>query len=289
MSVVILFSLAVLASSSTTNPYSTKLLLEPPILEEASWVGKLVQMTNWLETHYNDLEHDEYAGLREQTYLIVDSIVRGQRAEKGDHFDQVELKGLTTALSLAVKLDVYGADEILAYLRGATLQSQGIPIPRGFHLALNFPMFTLRSEDSDWSVRFPYYFMLWDLRHFETKAGYSTDLATVSTLFARHAEGAWSQGTIMLITSPTKEREGFRTSWLSYFDFTNADEVAPDLMAGSSRYYRFDRTSEIHTELIFFSTTEREFAVSYMGRDGCYQQNRSEFAVFLSEVKVTPR
>ena len=164
-----------------------------------------------------------------------------------------------------------------------------LPVPGSLSLELDGDTFELASGVGDWSVDFPFYFMVWNLEDFVAKNGMRTQLAGISTGAARHegVEGH-SQATLLLMFSPGADHAAFSSYWTTQFGV--ADQLPPGTTDLAKRKARvlYNPATHLHTEAVLWQTPTGSFALTYSGIDGTYEWNRAHFVDFFRSVRTPP-
>ena len=286
---LVLFALTVGLLSAGPGGYSVKPLRESRRDATANTL-EFTKFNNWLNTDYESVPVARRQGPKEHLYSIIDSEVKQIHARTGATFPAEPDFVLAGCFSWAARMGVYGADQVLGRLDPGMAKALGpsVVAPESFQLVLDGDQFVLSSSLGPWRARFPYYFMVGDLRDVETSNGLRTQTAIISTGFGKHkSDEGWSQATVMLVYSPSGTSEAFNEFWLGRFGFTAEDRPAKS-DKGLAVYKRFDPKTKLHTDVVFPATEKGAMAVSYMGLDGTYQWNREHFDDFLAMLRVAP-
>lgn len=282
--------LSATVGSATGHSYSAKPLTDPE-RDAAKNAVEFAQFNNWLNTNYESAPPDRRQALKEHLYSIIDSDVKQLHERSGKTYPSEADLILSGCFVWATRMGAFGADLIVKQLdpdKAKLLQSPASP-PDSFNLSVDGEYFVLASSLGPWRATFPFYFMVGDLRDFETANQLRTQMAIISTGFGRHAGGdGSSQATIMLVFSPTGTASGFNTFWLEKFGLSMADRLAEPVQ-GMQAYKRYDPKTKLHTELVFPSTQTGAMAVGYMGLDGTFQWNQPHFEDFLAMLRLNTK
>ncbi len=268
--------------------YSTATLREP-LFDAARVAVEVPALNNWLNLNRENLSQQQMRGPREHLFYLIDSRVKQLYESTGAVMPAEPDAQLQTLFSWAERLGVFGGALVYDSLRrpdappGVTLR----PVPETLSLELNGDAFELASAVGDWSVAFPYYFMVWRLDDFDAKSGMRTQLAGISTGTARHegVEG-YSQATLLLMFSPGADHAAFSSYWTTQFG------VADQLPAGTTDLAKlktrvlYDPATHLHSEAVLWQTPQGSFALIYSGIDGTYQWNRAHFLDFFRSVST---
>lgn len=269
--------------------YSSEPLAQPPIMATAEIAVDLARFNNWLGEQKHP-SPEQYPPIREHAYLLVDSILKVRQSEGRAAFDEFERAALEQLFNLASGLGVYGAGLVTHDLAaGANRTTAESLLPKEpLELQLEFPYFVLASKAASWQVRFPYYFMLWQTSRFTAKNGFLTDMAVLSTSFAKHDKGPGeSQATIMFIYSPKADYAEFGRSWLELLGIDLAAKTSAELLPSSQNFYAYDAKANMHKEVTFLSDATGCYALVYSGLGGPYQANRVSYLDFIKSLDRT--
>jgi hypothetical protein len=287
--VVIALIMTTASATAGRRIYSTA-PLKDPIRDAAANVVEFVKFNNWLNSNLESAPPERRQALKENLFSIIDSHVRQLHAREGTTSPRDSDPILSECFMWATRMGVPGAEMVLRRLNPQRAQEVAppAPLPASFKLMLNDEVFVLSSSLDAWSVTFPYYFMPYDIREYETTNGLWTQLAIVSTGFARHSDGdGYSQATIMLVFSPAGSTSTFNDFWMEQFGLTVADAL-PEPVKGERAYRRYDPRLKMHSEVVFPSTGSGAMAIGYFGIDGTYQWNRPHFEDFLTNLQLKP-
>ncbi len=287
MGVTVALTLYAAVASGGPRSYSAKPLKEP-VRDAAANAAEFTKFNNWLNTNYESSPPDRRQALKEHLYSIIDSHIKQLHERQGVTYPSDSDLLLSGCYMWAARMGVYGAS--MVFDRLSTVKAPGVKppasLPDSFKLTLDGDLFVLSSSVDAWRVTFPYYFMLGDLRDFETTNGLRTQMAIVSTGFGRHVDGkGYSQATIMVVFSPAASASVFDEFWLEKFGLTIADRL-PEPVQLMPAYTRYDVKSKMHTEAVFPKTGSGAMVIAYMGLDGTYQWNRPHFEDFLANLLV---
>src|SRR5437762_11901095 len=70
--------------------YSDEPLKQKPLMTTAEMAVDVAQYNNWLGENHASIPKDKIAVIREHAYVLIDSILRGQRAENRSVFNDSE-------------------------------------------------------------------------------------------------------------------------------------------------------------------------------------------------------
>jgi hypothetical protein len=212
---------------------------------------------------------------RERIYLYISEMAKsrdGQFPPAGDSL-------ATRLFRAAATLGVAGADQILQILDRRTPQDAPLPVPPGLKLSFQPPTFMLASDDGTWSVCFPYYFMPAPVGRQSPANGVSTELATLSTLFApdRDAPGS-SQATILIAAAPLADSAKHLALWLQQLGVSHARTGG---VAGPGEWYSGSAQEPIRREAVVRHLPTRIVLIAYLGLPGTFEANRPHYLDLL--------
>jgi TonB family protein len=259
-------------------------LRQPPILSSAEVAAELARFNDYLIERHASIPPDGFPTVREHAYLLIDSVLKGQRAEGRSKFSDFEKQSLATLFNWSTEFGVYGAGLVARRFAGdgkTPLNDPLLPaVP--LELRLEFPALVLSSRVSSWSVQLPYYFMLWNVQHTTTKNGLVTDVVTASTSFAREERPLPpSQATLMLLYSPEEQCAPFQAFWLEQLAIPATGLAGEGPLPGSEVYTTFDKETRIRKEMTFSSRGHGCVAFVLLGFPGTFETNRVSYLDFI--------
>lgn len=280
-SVIIIFALNIFALEYSNEPLSANV-----IMDKAELFVDLVYFNNYLADTTKSIAKEDIQGLTEHTYLLIDSIVKGKYAEDRE-FQEAELFGLLQLYNWGSELGLYGCDLAASYFDDDSALSiiESSRPDSSFILTFNYPNYSINSEKNNWSVDFPYYFMISKMYPFRANYGTEVQYIKLSTLYANHLQDdQYSQSTISLIVSPTEDAQTVINFWLKAFKIT-ADSLNEDFELDFQNYYDFDKLISMHKEITFINRGDCVFVLGYLGLDGPYQSNRIHYLDLIKNLK----
>lgn len=283
---VIVFGMA-WGPRAAEQEYSTEPLTQPAIMSTAEVAVDLARFNNWVVDH-DDFGPDAVPPVREHAYLLIDSILKNRQHEGRTAFNGFESMALQQLFNLSTRLGVYGGGLVAKEIDRGTKTKIAAPLlpPDPAMLQLRFPYLVLSSKAAPWRFRFPYYFMLWRSQRYTAKNGFVTDLAILSTSFAKHDKGSGqSQATIMFIYSPKADCAQFNTSWLDLIGIAPANKTNVELLPNSQNFYSYDSAANMHQEVTMFGDSSGCYALGYSGIGGTYQANRVSYLDFMRSLE----
>ena len=263
--------------------------LKSPVFDYAHVIVDATMFNNWLNTNHSKLNVETMKGPREHLYYLLSSYVselykRDQVILPKEHDLILEI-----LFSWSERLGVYGGSLVYNQIKNKKMKSMPelMKVPKNFNLSLENDLYLLTSPSNIWSVKFPYYFMIGTISDFKATNGMQTQVASISTGASKDSSKAGrSQGTLMLIYSPTSDFDTFSKFWLRQLALA-PDAKSTDLgIKNLNSISTYDKDSLLHKEITLWPTETGSFAVAYLGMDGTYQTNRQHFLDFLNQVNV---
>lgn len=248
-----------------------------------------MRYNNWLASNFEQIPPNGMKAAREHLYAIIDSEVKRLWAASHRTVPRGD-SSLPVLFAWAEGLGVYGGNMVCRSLEGCRLQFPDQELPHAFELELDNHMFTLRAPESKWKVRYPYYFMLWDLRDFVGTNDMRLQSVIVSTgTVSNEIRDGYSQATLMIISSPDSGPSEFRRWWFTTSK-TKQDAMAEELPGlDYSSYRTYKEKRDIHLEFVLLDMDDNPMVVAYSGLTGPYKSNREHFLDFLSSLRIEDR
>ena len=235
------------------SAYSSEPLESAQLLEPAELLVESVSINNWLNENHEHLSEDQAAQVREYLFLLIGERVRSRFASTGATMGPDDLPVMSLLLRWASLLGAVGAD-IVASAYAPEMAPLELPEilrahERHFDVTFDDPFIVVKARDNRWSVRVPFYFMVWQLAHQEI-GGYQTDILVASTLHSANAyqDGA-SQSTILFVTSE-EETQPFSARWLSQFGLGGANPKTSDWIEGGTTYSSLENNTDMQVEAV---------------------------------------
>jgi len=286
---LIAFSCSIAASEYPPQPGYSFEPLNNPVFEYAQTVVDVAKFNNWLNANYSKLNTETMKGPREYLYYLLSSYIselyKRDKIIMPNKHDLV----LQTLFSWTERLGVYGGSLVYNQIKSEKMKPMPelMKIPGSFNLSLNNDLYILKSKTNTWSVKFPYYFMIGIMNDFQATNGMKTQLVSISTGATKdNTKAGRSQGTLMLIYSPSNEFKSFSEFWLSQFEIpvdTKINELGVNNLKSKST---FDGVSLLHKEVTFIQSNNGSYAVAYLGMDGTFQANRQHYLDFLNQLQI---
>lgn len=162
-------------------------------------------------------------------------------------------------------------------------------VPTTLKLTLENDLYKLEALSNAWSITLPYYFMINHISDYKTINGMQTQVLSVSTGASRDkTKAGQSQGTILLVFSPSYDVEAFSKFWLKNLEIPTDAKITDLAIRNLHSQYSYDNSSLLHKEITLWQTEKGSIGVVYMGMDGTYQNNRQHFLDFLTQLKTQP-
>ncbi len=269
------------------SPYSSEPFKSAHLLEPAELLVESVSINNWLNENHEHLSEEQAAQVREYLFLLIGERVRSRFASTGATMGPDDLPVVPLLLRWASLLGAVGAD-LVASAYAPEMEPLELPEvlrahERHFDVTFDDPFIVLSAKDDLWSVRVPFYFMVWQLARQEIE-GHRTDILVASTLHSAHADhdGA-SQSTILFITSE-EAAQSFSSRWLSRFGLDGANSTTSDWIEGGTTYSSLGDDTEMQVEAVIWEGEDRSFAAVYSGLSGPYRENYVHFRDFVNDL-----
>jgi hypothetical protein len=276
-------------SRSMQAGYSTA-PLGRPVFDVARVAVESAALNDWLDANHAELMPEQMRGPREHLFYLIDSHAKHLYASTGAVKPAEPDLILRSLYSWAERLGVFGGSLVHDSLQppGAEPGSPLLAVPESLSLELDADAFKLTSALGDWSVAFPYYFMIWNLGDLEARNGMRTQLAGISTGAGLHENvKGYSQATLMLMFSPEADHASFSSHWSQQIGVGDPLPPGTTDLAGHETRVLFDPETHVNTELVLWQTPKGSFALMYSGVDGTYQWNRSHFLDFFRSLRST--
>jgi hypothetical protein len=267
--------------------YSTAPLEQSPIMSSAEVVVDFAKFNNWLVEH-QQANPRSFPQIREHAYLLVDSVLKLRQSEGRADLTEFDRVVLTEMFNWSTRFGIYGAG--LAAKEFTTGKDRELTEPllpqKPNRLRLEFPYFVVSSKAAEWELRFPYYFMLWGCTRYKANNGLLTDMALLSTSFAKHDKGeGLSQATIMFIYSPKADCKKFDGFWLGMIGIAETGKTDAEPLPSSTNYYAYDEPTNMHKEVTLLAEPTGCYAIAYSGIGGPYQANRVSYLDFMKTLR----
>jgi len=263
--------------------------LKDPVFEYAHVVVDVTAFNNWLNANYSKLNAETMKGPREHLYYLLCSYISAIHQRDKVILPKNHDLILEILFSWSERLGVFGGSLVYNKIKREDIKPipELMKIPDSFSLSLTNDLYSLKTKTNVWSVKFPYYFMVGNMNDFQATNGMKTQLVSISTGASKdNTEAGRSQGTLMLIYSPSNEFESFSSYWLSQFEIhLDSKAISLGVKNLTSRAV-FDKTSLLHKEVTLMSSKNGSFAIAFLGMDGTYQANRQHYLDFLNQLQV---
>lgn len=261
--------------------------LKSPVFDYAHVVVDVITFNNWLNINYLKLNAETMKGPREHLYYLLSSYVselykRDQTILPKEHDPILEI-----LFSWSEMLGVFGGSLVYNQIKNDKMKPMPelMKVPNGFNLSLENDLYLLVSSSNTWSVKFPYYFMIGNIGDFKATNGMQTQIVVVSTGASKDStKSRHSQGTLMLMYSPSDNFDAFSKFWLNLLSITPDVKLTELGVKNWTSRSVYDKDLLLHKEIAFWSSEVGSFAVVYSGMDGTYQANRQHFLDFLNQI-----
>lgn len=264
--------------------------LKDPVFDYVHVIVDVAKFNNWLNANYPKMTAETMKGPREHLYFLIGSYVselyKKDRVILPKEHDLI----LQILFSWSEKLGVFGGSLVYNQIKSEKFKpmTARMKIPGMFELSLKNDLYLMAATSNAWSVKFPYYFMIGNMKVFQATNGMQTQLVVISTGASKDSTKAGrSQATLMFIYAPFGNYKLFSEYWLSQLEIT--PDIRPTGLGVRSLKSRivYDKTSLLHKEITFWPSKNGSFAVVYLGMDGTYQANRQHFLDFLNQIEIS--
>ncbi len=232
----------------------------------------------WLRAHQDSLAPDRLVTVRERVYVYVSAEAKGRGG-------RLPPPGDTTGILpfvLASQLGDPGAMLI-------TQQWMGVPGPRilssgGMMVRYAEPYLMAGSDDDSWRVCYPYFFMTSPSPRAVSPAGVSTEVLTLSTLFApdKGPRGS-SQGTVLIAAAPPADSATFIAEWVTRLELAL---MGPTETPG--QWYRGTNAGALPRVAVLKRLPRRVVLLAYIGARGTFETNRTHFESLVNRLGTGP-
>lgn len=273
------------APRAAEPPYSAEPYAKP-IRDAVENAVEFTKFNNWLNANFEAAPRQQQQALKEHLYSVIDSHVKQLHAKDGRVLPAEKDMTLSLCFAWATRMGVQGAHSVLETLDPelAAEVSASAGASASFNLAMKKDRLVLASNWGGWTMSFPYHFMVGAMQDFEAKNGLRTQLTIISTGFARHsAREGHSQATVSVVYSPEGTRDQFQGFWAEAFGLKG---VAAKPIDGRPTYRKLDRSTNMHSELIFLEIGKGHLAIAYMGLAGTYEHNRPHFQDLMANLQI---
>ncbi|MGE4294542.1 MAG: hypothetical protein AB7E49_02445 [Campylobacterales bacterium] len=249
--------------------------LEMALFDAASLPLQIMQLNNWLSEHHQTVTDQAQARrIREDVFLLIDAYARNLYHSSRKTMPEGADLQLSQLFMWGHRFGAYGAPDIYNALKAPErpMLSAGRDLPKGLSLSLEEDRLALSSK-SGWTLRIPYFFMIWHIDNSLNNAGMQTEMVVFSTGFApdRLSPSGLSQSTVMLMFAPGTPCEAFNDFWLERLsiktqktEIDNFDGVEGYLAEGEHGPHR-----------LFWSQKNQKgcLGLAYTGMEGPFRHN----------------
>jgi hypothetical protein len=267
----------------------SKLPLTEPVFDLAEVVVDSAAFNNWLNANYSKLQPQNMKGSREHLYYLLSSYVSELNKNDGVILPEEDDLVLSTILSWSERLGAYGANLFYNKIKNEKVKAMPplMEVSDGIKITAVNDMFKVESKVGHWSIKFPYYFMIGEIKEFNAGNGMETQLLIISTGAVKDkTEVGRSQSTLMLIYTPSNEINEFKNYWLTRFEVDSKIKSKSLAVKNLDSVYFYNKAALLHKEISFLPSPDGSLLVAYLGMDGAYQQNRQHFLDFLMQVET---
>ncbi|MEM7379268.1 MAG: hypothetical protein AAF460_17420 [Pseudomonadota bacterium] len=289
-----IYESAVTADTVAINPLYRLTPQTRAVQDNNTVLFETIKLHAWLDRNRDtlpDVPAERRARMRERVYALIDSRAKYITAQEGQWVLPSRDPVLSILFYWVDALNVYGGALLVDALEptpyAPPTTHTRTQLPDHLDLQLEHGLFHLRSRD-DWSVRYPYSFMLWQIGTTEDAAGQPVEVAIISTATAEDSsEYGHSQATILLSHYPSNETDALAHA-LPLYGMGGNTAPEPTSVGGFNSLYAFDAAQSLHKEVVSVPLANGTLVLLYTGLEGTYQWNRLHFADFLQALSIGP-
>lgn len=272
----LLLGLLPAANDLVAQDFSTEPLLVEPYHDDVSWAIDAMALNNWLNAYADSVPDGDRPGVRGNLYHLISTAARTWYQTEGTVAYRGDNPLVPLLFNWAGDFGAYGTDLVVEAIDGQFGPRPGTSLPEGFELDYAAPLLRVSSPSGGWSVRLPYYFMLWGLER-RRELGADTDIVTTSTLFARHSEDdGFSQATILMIASPL-DVALMKQAWVERMQLDPATARESAEIDSAEWLTGAPKANGMLSEAHFMDTPAGTVVVMYAGMPGPYEVNRPNY------------
>lgn len=260
------------------------------VLDEAEYLVRLVYTNNQIvETKIDPKDAQK---VREDLYVLIDGWVKKHYPSSILEFPKTDsaskgLMGPGNLFRLAERLEVWGAKLVAdAFDTSVYFPSRVSVDQEGFSIRLDGAFLTIKAAVQPWSVTIPYHYMPGQRRRLQDKFGYASELAVVSTGYAKQAaKPGFSQATLMILVSERQDTEQFIRDWETLYKSTfPAEPCYWTIPNYSCKAVNKVGGTEVKGNLYFGSHGAYSIMISYMGLPETFNQNLPHARDFIQSI-----
>lgn len=273
---VVLVALA--GANAGAQGWSTAPLRSPTPVPKDGLPADRPAFLAWLRSHKDSLTPDRMVVVRERIYVYVSA----EAKERGGRLPTPGDTASILPFVLASQLGDPGAMLI-------TQQWMGAPGPRalasgGMVVRYAEPYLHAGSDDESWRVCYPYFFMTSPSPRTVSPAGVSTEVLTLSTLFApdKGPRGS-SQATVLIAAGPPSDSARFIAEWVARLELAL---MGPTEAAG--QWYRGTNAGALSRVAVVKRLPKRVVLLVYLGARGTFETNRTHFETLVDRLGTGP-
>lgn len=288
ISFILIFAISAKETFIPQDGYDTS-VVKNPVFEIESVLVESTALNNWLNANYENLTNQQMKGPREHLYYLIDSYVKHNFAQTSQIYPTKHDLLFETLFSWSEKLGVYGGASVYNKLKSENSKemSPQLELPSEISINLVDDLFVIASESQSWSMRIPFYFMIWAVNDSVFENGLRTQLIAFSTGAAKdQSEHGHSQATIMFIYTPQGNYEEVSAYWKNAMGVDDKAIQKPLNYVSKNSLYSHDKALNLHKEITTWESENGIFAVAFLGNEGAYQWNRPHFIDFLNTLTV---
>lgn len=245
----------------------TTIILREPVFNMAKVAVETTRINNWLNLNYKKLTYEQMKGPREHLYYLIDSYMKDRYAREKRILPREHDRILEVLFSWAERLGVYGGTLVYNAIKSPKSAEMEplLKLPDQISLTLEGDLLSISASAEGWSVKIPYYFMIWNVNDFTATNGLRTQLVALSTgATLDKSETGHSQATLMLMYSPGAEPNDVAKYWKKGVGIGEEAEKKSIEVDELVSFYSFDSVTKLHKEITIWRKPQGAFAVAYL-------------------------
>ncbi|MEM6987942.1 MAG: hypothetical protein AAF499_15560 [Pseudomonadota bacterium] len=288
---IALYVSSVEPDSLTIDPSYSVEPLQNAVFDNNTVLFESVTFHAWMDRYHRQLagaSSEQRQAKREQLYALIDSRAKYIYQNEGAWVLPPSDPVLSMLFYWVDALGAHGGELLVNALEPTEFAEPtthtATQLPGYLDLSLEGGLFRLKSRD-DWTLRFPYSFMLWQVGATADPLGQPIEVVTLSTGSAADKSAlGHSQATVFI----AHYRSGFDPAiadWLARYDTSDGTPLNPKTAHKYKSVHSFDAASGLHKEVVTLPLSAGHLVLLYAGLDGPYQQNRPHFEDVLRNVQ----
>jgi hypothetical protein len=285
LSVLMFPAIAQTSVQRLPNGYSIE-PYENAVFDEVKVAVETVVFNNWLLMNISDIQkmtHEQVKVPREHLYYLIDSRIKHLYALEKSLLPKKDDLILQMLFSWSEQLGIYGGSYAFNAVKNPSQEAlkPSMKLPYGISMGMSNDIFTIQS-DFEWTLKFPYNFMMWHVQDFNAKGGSRTQMVAISTGASKdNGQLGHSQATLLFLFSPKADQAEVEKYWREKAGI--GIDTKPQTLGVNNLQSRhmFDKTRQLNSEITSWSNSKGVFVVIYSGNSGTYEANRQHYIDFL--------